>query len=130
MNISQIALTREQMKELQQLGLDCSDASLCWTKEPNEDEYRLFLHDEFCYEAACLYPVPAYTLEDIILKINAAIDYNKKAATWQCSYIHLISWEEIKAFRGITLGKTPMEAAFHALKEVIKCVPDKIRRLR
>ncbi len=142
----QIALTPDQMHELQSLGLDCSDASMCWCQEPNGDEYRLFIHDEYCYEAACLNPVPAYTLEDIISKLDADITYNDVIANkphtfagqpveitpWECSYSRLVGGFaalERTLCCGLCWGKTPMEAAFNALKEVQECFPDKIKKL-
>lgn len=140
-----IALSPSEMAELKSLGLDCSDASMCWCQEPNEDEYRLFIHDEYCYEAACLRPIPAYTLEDIIFKLDANITYNDVIANqpdtfagqpveitpWECSYDKLVGLTSLERTLccGLCWGKTPMEAAFNALKEVQECFPDKIKKL-
>lgn len=118
----QIALSPAEMAELQLLGLDCSDASMCWCKEPNENKYRLFIHDEYCYEAACLHPIPAYTLEDMICKLMITIGWiprvNKPIIRWIA-----------RRFGFCAYGDSPMEVAFEMLKWVLKNHPDKIKRL-
>lgn len=73
----QIALSIEQMNHLKELGVDTSDASLCWIKEPNTDNYSLSIHDESCYEMSCLHPVPAFTLQDILEKLPNIIDVDE-----------------------------------------------------
>lgn len=130
MNKPQIALTREQMRELQSLGLDCSDASLCWCQEPNEDEYKLFLHDEFCYEAACLNPVPAYTLEDILCKlptflVSDSLGYILILRTGMIGYWNIDKRCELHRE---DFGRI-IDGAFRLLKWVMQKYPDKIIRL-
>lgn len=125
----QIALSPEQMRELESLGLDCSDASMCWCQEPNENERQLYVHDEYCYEAACLRPIPAYTLEDIIHKTNADILFcpiDKGVMEWRCQ-VQGSEYDDFNYFNGI--GNTPLDAAFVMLKYAIKEHPDKIKRL-
>lgn len=53
------------MKHLQELGLDTSNASMCWIKD-TEGNQHLSVHDEYCYEASLMNPVPAYTLQDVL----------------------------------------------------------------
>lgn len=142
----QIALTPDQMQELQSLGLDCSDASMCWYVMPNDKTHRqLCVHDEYCWEVSALKPVPAYTIEDIIFKLEADITYNDVIANkpdtfagqpvektpWECSYSHLVGFATLEHTLccGLCWGKTPMEAAFNALKKVQECFPDKIKKL-
>lgn len=59
-----------QMKSLAELGVDTSQASMCWIKNTDGDEtenmYMLSVHNEWCYEMSCLSPVPTFTLQDII----------------------------------------------------------------
>ena len=69
----QIALSIEQMKHLVSLGIDTSNASLCWVKEPNSGERSLGIHDEYCYEMGCLEPIPAFTLQDLIELMPSSI---------------------------------------------------------
>lgn len=54
----------EQSKRLIELGVPAEKASMCWVKDPNENEYYLAVHDEYCYEVACLEPIPAFTVAD------------------------------------------------------------------
>lgn len=71
--MKKIALSIKQMNHLRKLGLDTSDASLCWTQDPNGEIWRLGIHDEFCYESSYMNPVPAYTLHDILDKLPESI---------------------------------------------------------
>lgn len=127
----QIALSPEQMKELKSLGLDCSDASMCWCKEPNENKYRLFIHDEYCYEAACLKPIPAYTLEDILIKLREIFPrYEIKSN--MSDYFYIISYpttDRCGSFKSHASLNNPMQSAFEMLKWVLKNHPDKIKKL-
>lgn len=95
---SQIALTPDQMAELKSLGLDCSDASMCWIN-------GVLVADCDCSVMTALRamnkPVPAYTLEDILMKLPPLIDgalltiqkIDKRAyiwhnkATWGIAYM-------------------------------------------
>ena len=54
----------EQSKRLIEVGVPAEKASMCWVKDPNENEYYLAVHDEYCYEVACLEPIPAFTVAD------------------------------------------------------------------
>lgn len=56
----------EQSKRLIELGVPAEKASMCWVKDPNENEYYLAVHDEYCYEVACLEPIPAFTVADLL----------------------------------------------------------------
>lgn len=57
-------LSIEQMHKLYDLSIDISNASMCWTKDP-EGKRMIELHDEFCYEMSYLDPIPTFTLQDI-----------------------------------------------------------------
>lgn len=63
---SEQALSIEEMKHLAALGIDISNASLCWTQDPNGEIRTLNLHDEYCYESCYMNPVPAFTLQDLL----------------------------------------------------------------
>lgn len=65
----------EQSKRLIELGVPAEKASMCWVKDPNENEYYLAVHDEYCYEVACLEPVPAFTVADLLGLLPAEITY-------------------------------------------------------
>lgn len=84
-----------QMKHLQELGLDTSDASMCWIKDSEGNRF-LSVNDEYCYEMSHLSPVPTYTLQDILDKLPRYInDFGTKyklhieptfAGPWCISY--------------------------------------------
>ena len=58
-------LSIEQMQHLQELGLDTSNASMCWIKTPNGRD--LTFNDEWVnFEESILDPVLAYTLQDVL----------------------------------------------------------------
>ena len=63
--MSKQTLSIEQMQHLQELGLDTNNASMCWIKDM-EGNQHLSVHDEYCYEASFMNPVPAYTLQDVL----------------------------------------------------------------
>ena len=62
---SKQCLDVHQMQHLQELGLDTSNASMCWIKDAEGNQY-LSVHDEYCCEASFMNPVPAYTLQDVL----------------------------------------------------------------
>ena len=58
--------TIEQWERLKKCGVPAEKASMCWVKDPNENDYNLAVHDECCYEMAGLEPIPAYTVADLM----------------------------------------------------------------
>ena len=63
--MSKQVLDVQQMQHLQELGLDTSNASICWIKD-TEGNQHLSVYDEYCYEANFINPIPAYTLQDVL----------------------------------------------------------------
>lgn len=63
----------EQSKRLIELGVPAEKASMCWVKDPNENEYNLVVHNESCYEMAGLEPIPAFTVADRLEMLPQAI---------------------------------------------------------
>ena len=80
----------------------------------------MFIHDEYCYEAACLHPIPAYTLEDILMKLPKYL-YGKELKVTKTE----VSYQYLHYCRGYTL----MRNAFEVLKWVLENHPDKIKRI-
>lgn len=72
----------EQMQHLQELGLDTRNASMCWIKD-TEGNQHLSVHDEYCYEASFMNPIPAYTLQDVLDALPK--DISKDGCTWYAS---------------------------------------------
>ena len=71
--MSKQCLDVQQMQHLQELGLDTSNASMCWIKD-TEGNRHLSVHDEYCYEASFMNPIPAYTLQDVLDALPDFID--------------------------------------------------------
>ena len=71
MKIEEQVLSREQMAHLVELGVDTSDASMCWLRYDADGEVRHYVavNDEMCYEMACAEPCPTYTIGDLIEKL-------------------------------------------------------------
>lgn len=134
---TKIALNMKEMQTLQKMGVDTSDASMCWIMEPLTEKYGLGIHDEFCYELSCLNPIPAYTLQDIILKLKGQVsclspstlrDFPSAKKTPWLFEIHYNVNDSIKSVH--TLGETPLEAAFLTLCKVQKTAPKCIYMLQ
>ena len=69
MKIEEQVLSREQMKHLQELGVDTSDASMCWVAgedtSTDEREWYLIIPNNFLLP----YNIPTYTIGDLIEKL-------------------------------------------------------------
>ena len=72
-------LSIEQMQRLIELGVDVSEASMCYVFfESDGSKYvDIVVHDESCSEVACMNPTPTFTLQDIIelMPDKIIIDY-------------------------------------------------------
>ena len=69
MEIEEQVLSIEQMKHLQELGVDTSDASMCWVAGEDtytdEGEWNLCIPNHFLLP----YNIPTYTIGDLIEKL-------------------------------------------------------------
>ena len=75
--MSKQVLDRNQMERLCELGIDTTQATMCWIKRHDDDGTSkdiLCMHDEFCYEFSSFDPEPAFTLQDIIHKLPKQIN--------------------------------------------------------
>ena len=72
MKIEEQVLSIEQMKHLQELGVDTSDASMCWVEgeDADEGEWNLIIPNNFLLP----YNIPTYTIGDLIKKLPKSID--------------------------------------------------------
>lgn len=72
MKIEEQVLSIEQMKHLQELGVDTSDASMCWVagEDADEVEWNLIIPNNFLLP----YNIPTYTIGDLIEKLPKSID--------------------------------------------------------
>ena len=73
MKIEEQVLSREQMKHLQELGVDTSDASLAWFMSPKTNQWKIKAKNNFTHELLLrLSPeryIPTYTIGDLIEKL-------------------------------------------------------------
>ena len=69
MKIEEQVLSIEQMKHLQELGVDTSDASMCWVAgedtSTDEEEWNLIIPNNFLLP----YNIPTYTIGDLLEKL-------------------------------------------------------------
>lgn len=66
-------LTPEQMRHLSELGCSTRNASMCLIRD-TEGNRHLSVHDEYCYEASYMNPIPVYTLADIIEMLPSTVN--------------------------------------------------------
>ena len=73
MKIEEQVLSREQMKHLQELGVDTSDASMAWYMSPKTNQWKIKIKDKFAHEMLRrISPeryIPTYTTDDLIEKL-------------------------------------------------------------
>lgn len=128
---SKITLSPEQMAELSVMGLDCSDASLCWVATHANKEFTLETRPKGSYllkTNLVLRYQYAYTLEDIINKLPSTIDgYDLWITKRSVRYADEFTSDSLKCFWDNTV---PMiDSAFNMLKWVHEKYPDKIKFL-
>ena len=91
MKIEEQVLSIEQMKHLQELGIDTSDASMCWLDfEDNEPmEVAVFIPEVMLGYATCKV-YPTYTIGDLIEKLPKRIGIYHLFI--DCDRMQYISW--------------------------------------
>ena len=124
----QIALSIEQMDNLVSLGVDTSQASMCWVLGENivtnKTEYWLTINDEDYFEQHDPI-VPAFTLEDMLEILPKAIkeDYLLTAIRiedmWEISYKTTNSFALLSKIQ-IRENKSLLQAAYEMLLWVIE----------
>lgn len=140
----QIALSPEQMHELQSLGLDCSDASMAWINLGSTYNNMLVLATQTneimqWYEGATSLS-PAYTLEDILMKLPNTLEVGCSDSSdtmyydlaifphWNSGLWCIKYKDRFGDLKSVT-AKDIMKCAFEMFKWAIKEYPDKIKRL-
>ena len=76
MKIEEQVLSIEQMKHLQELGVDTSDASMCWLRYDIGGVVKQYveINDVKWHEWSRATPYPTYTIGDLIEKLPKSID--------------------------------------------------------
>ena len=74
-------LSIEQMQKLKELCIDDSKACMCYVFfESDFQKYTdIVVHDESCYEMACMNPIPTFTLQDMIELMPNNVKYEGKS---------------------------------------------------
>lgn len=96
MKIEEQVLSREQMKHLQELGVDTSDASMCWVAgedtSTDEGEWNLCIPNHFLLP----YNIPTYTTGDLIEKLPKTIGIYHLMIDWNLMKIEYTDWSFIE----------------------------------
>ena len=74
MKIKEQVLSREQMARLVELGVDTSDASMCWVADnegESEEDWHVTIPNNFLMPYNT---IPTYTIGDLIEKLPKSID--------------------------------------------------------
>ena len=118
MIMSKQCLDVQQMQHLQELGLDTSNASMCWIKD-TEGNRHLSVHDEYCYEASSMNPIPAYTLQDVLDLLPKSIGveyiYDLCIFTESISYTQFIGGEINDNLFAVPINESLIDAAYYLL---------------
>lgn len=135
----QIALSIAQMQELRSLGMDCSDASMCWVTPLSTKEPRLALRPEGSHlvkHKLLLELNYAYTLEDVLMKLPPSFEINEEDDIFQYDLGIFPHWRselwcvKYKGHFGdlkVINARDLIKCAFEMLKWVLRTYPDKIK---
>ena len=110
MKIEEQVLSIEQMKHLQELGVDTSDASMCWVAGEDtftdEEEWNLCIPNHFLLP----YNIPTYTTGDLIEKLPKTIGIYHLMIDWNLMQIEYTnwSWQESVFRECFTLNDKPL----------------------
>lgn len=73
MKIEEQVLSREQMAHLKELGVDTSDASMCWMVDLEDGEEEVVVFNPIMLGYATYKLYPTYTIGDLIEKLPKII---------------------------------------------------------
>ena len=110
MKIEEQVLSIEQMKHLQELSVDTSDASMCWVAGEDtftdEEEWNLCIPNHFLLP----YNIPTYTTGDLIEKLPKTIGIYHLMIDWNLMQIEYTnwSWQESVFRECFTLNDKPL----------------------
>lgn len=114
-------LSIEQMKHLKELGLDTSDASMCWcyALSYKNAKWELEIYEDVINQkrdSAFWEIIPTYTLQDIINKLpcfigDEVLTIQKLADSYTCLYMEPYT----RSMINITESKEPIDAAYDML---------------
>ena len=77
MKIEEQVLSREQMKYLQELGVDTSDASMAWYMSSETNQWKIKVKDNFVHKILLRFSperyIPTYTTGDLFRKLPSSL---------------------------------------------------------
>ena len=141
MKIEEQVLSIEQMKHLQELGVDTSDASMYWVRAKriigkqrnnvldNEmGKWSLSLSKSIVHSVDwAVESVPTYTIGDLIEKLsNAIISYYEFRVTIKNHSTESVFMED-KVIEDYVTGRNPKDALYKALCLVAKHYPELLK---
>ena len=96
MKIEEQVLSIEQMKHLQELGVDTSDASMCWLRYDVGGVVKQYveINDVKWHEWSRATPYPTYTAGDLIEKLPKRIGIYHLFIDWDRMQYISWSWQE------------------------------------
>ena len=96
MKIEEQVLSIEQMKHLQELGVDTSDATLAWFMSPNTNQWKIKVKDNFAHELLLMFSperyIPTYTTGDLIEKLPKIIGDYRLLIDWDSEIVYYQDW--------------------------------------
>ena len=114
-------LSVEQMRHLQELGLDTSDGSMCWcyALSYKNAKWELEIYEDVINQkrdSAFWEIIPTYTLQDILDKLpcfigNEVLTMQKLADSYTCLYMESYT----RSMINITESKELIDAAYEML---------------
>ena len=94
MKIEEQVLSIEQMKHLRELGVDTSDASMCWVADnegESEEDWYVTIPNNFLMPYNT---IPTYTIGDLIEKLPKRIGIYHLFIDWDRMQYISWSWQE------------------------------------
>lgn len=96
MKIEEQVLSIEQMKHLQELGVDTSDASLAWFMSPKTNQWKIKAKNNFAHELLLRLSyeryIPTYTTGDLIEKLPKSIGDYRLLIDWDSEIVYYQDW--------------------------------------
>lgn len=110
-NINEEVLTMEQCKELDEIGLDMSDATVYWIKEVYENNWYVEGQDGTITKGECC--IPTYTLQTMLSKLKIFMLTPSINGGYNLSWLDRI---EMPRKRHDTWDETMIGCAFKMIK--------------
>ena len=102
MKIEEQVLSIEQMKHLQELGVDTSDATFAWFMSPNTNQWKIKVKDNFAHELLLMFSperyIPTYTTGDLLEKLPKIVNGDSLLIEFYASDLGYGNWESCELY--------------------------------